>query len=124
MKEMANMRTSNKEQEIQKKGYGLAKSVFEVTKNLPAKEMKEFASQMRNTAMFIPFNITEAVMRKTKKQASLYLVVARGFLNKLDTDIERSRVLGIIDSRNYHFLETQIQSINSLLTGLLRNRKN
>jgi four helix bundle protein len=124
MKEMANMKTSPKEREIQKKGYGLAKSVFEVTKNLPAKEMKEFASQMRNTAMFVPFNIAEAVMRKTKKQASLYLIVAKGFLNKLDTDVERSRILGIIDSRNYHLLETQIKSINSLLAGLLRNRKN
>jgi four helix bundle protein len=118
------MKTGNKEQEIQKKGYGLAKSVFEVTKNIAAKEMKEFASQMRNTAMFVPFNIAEAVTRKTKKQASLYLVVARGFLNKLDTDVERSRVLGIIDSRNYHILETQIKSINSLLSGLLRNRRN
>ncbi len=118
------MKTGSKEREIQKKGYGLAKSVFEVTKNIAGKDKKEFASQMRNTAMFIPFNIAEAVARKTKKQALLYLIVARGFLNKLDSDIERSRILGIINRRNYHILESQIQAINSLLSGLLHNRRN
>ncbi len=124
MKNKANMKINYKEQEIQKKGYGLAQSVFEITKDLTAKDKKEFASQMRNTAMFIPFNIAEAVTRRTKKQSTQYLVVAKGFLNKLDTHVERSRILGMINSKNYQLLETQIQSINSLLTSLLRNRKN
>jgi four helix bundle protein len=85
--------------------------------------MKGLASQMRNMAIFIPSNIAEARTRKPRKKALQYFVVARGFLNKLDTHVECSHALGFIDTNNYRYLETQIQSIDSLLARLVQSRK-
>jgi four helix bundle protein len=114
------MKKSRKQQDIQKKGYSLAKSVFEVTNSFESEEMKGLVSQMRNAAIAIPSNIANSTTQKTKKKATPYLIVARGFLNKLDNHIEHSRALGMINTRYYKNIEIQIQSINSLLTGLLR----
>ncbi len=82
------MEKSPKQLEARQKGFDLVKSIYEVTDRFPSKEKNKLISQMRSAAISIPSNIAEGTARKIKKDARQYFVVARGFLDQLDSHID------------------------------------
>jgi four helix bundle protein len=78
---------------------------------------------MRRAVVPIPSNIAEGAARQTNKDALQFFIVTRGSLSELDIQIELSRSLGMIDLQNYQNLQNQINSVDSLLSGLIRYRR-
>jgi four helix bundle protein len=73
---------------------------------------------MRRSAISIPSNIAEGAARQTNKDAIKFFIIARGSLSELDTQIELAHSLEMIDSADYQLLTIQINSVDSLLSGL------
>jgi four helix bundle protein len=117
------MKKSYEQLEARQKGLTLAKSVYEVTINYPSDQKNGLVSQMRSAALSIPSIIAEGAEKQTDKDAKKYFVVARGYLSQLDTHFVHSRSLGMIDGPNYQNIQTQIETINSLLSGLIHPRR-
>ena len=117
------MDKSHKRLDVWIKSFELAKMIYEVTKKFPSEEKYGLVSQMRRAVVSIPSNIAEGSARQTKKDALYLFVVARGSSSELDTQIEISRSIDMIDDTDYQLLTTQINSVDSLLSGFIRYRK-
>jgi four helix bundle protein len=114
---------SHKRLELWQKSIDLAKSIYAKTQNYPSEEKYGLVSQMRRAAISIPSNIAEGAARQTNKDSIQFFVIARGSLSELDTQIELSRELGMLDIADYQILQSQIDSVDSLLSGLIRYRR-
>ena len=117
------MEKSHKKLDVWLKSFELTKSIYKVTKKFPSEEKFGLVSQMHRAAVSNPSNIAEGSARQTKKDALYLFVVARGSLSEFDTQVELSHSLEMIDNSDYHLLTTQINSVDSLLSGFIRYRK-
>ncbi|MGD0590202.1 MAG: four helix bundle protein [Bacteroidota bacterium] len=117
------MEKSHKRLDVWLKSFELTKSIYEVTKKFPSEEKYGLISQMRRAVVSIPSNIAEGAAKQTNKDAIQFFVVARGSLSELDTQIELSRSLDMMNNADYQLLTEQINSFDSLLSGFIRYRR-
>jgi four helix bundle protein len=97
----------------------LAQKIYVVTETFPAKETYGLTSQMRRSAVSIPSNIAEGAARRTRKEYLQFLLIARGSLSELETQLELAHrlnfVVGSTDVRE------QLNSVFGLLNGLIKS---
>jgi four helix bundle protein len=117
------MEKSHKRLEVWIKSFELAKIIYKVTKKFSSEEKYGLVSQMRRAAVSIPSNIAEGAARHTSKDALQFFIIARSSLSELDTQIELSRSLDMINNEDYQLLSEQINSVDSLLSGFIRYRR-
>jgi four helix bundle protein len=91
-----------------------------VTKKFPSEEKYGLVSQRRRSAISIPSNIAEGAARQTNKDAIKFFIIARGSLNELDTQMELAKILSMISDEDFQSIHKQIDSVDSLLSGLVR----
>ena len=72
---------------VWQKAIVLAKVIYEVTKQFPASERFGLINQVRRAAVSIPSNIAEGNARESRKDYIRYLIIARGSLAELETQI-------------------------------------
>lgn len=106
-----------KEMEIWKESVNLVSSVYKMTENYPKHELFGIVSQIRRSAISIPSNISEGVVKHSDKETFRFLDIALGSLAELDTQMIISHNLGYIN--NYEMLEQQISKVRALLNGLI-----
>ena len=68
-------------------GVELAREVYRVTGDFPKDELYGLTNQLRRAAVSIPSNIAEGHARKTQKELSRYLNIAKGSLAELETQL-------------------------------------
>ncbi|MCM8829912.1 MAG: four helix bundle protein [Candidatus Omnitrophica bacterium] len=102
----------------------LVKVVYEITKNLPIKEKYGLSSQMRRAVIFIPCNIAEGAARCGKRESMQFYKIARGSLSELDTQLELCKMLKLLALSDIILLTKHLEIVDSLLSGLIRSRKN
>ncbi len=117
------MEKSHKRLDVWQKSIALAKLVYEITRKYPPEENYGLVSQMRRAAVSIPSNIAEGAARQTNKDTLQFFIIAQSSLSELDTQIELSYSFGIIDPNHYQNLQSQLDSVDSLLSGLIRYRR-
>lgn len=76
---------------------------------------------MRRSAISIPSNISEGAARQTKKEFIQFLHMAQGSLSELDTHLEISIRLGYIMETSLKELSDLMNSIDKMLTGLIKS---
>ena len=87
-----------KELIVWQKSVRLAKIVHKLTLNLPRDEKYGLTSQIRRSAVSVASNIAEGAGRNSKKEFRNFLGIANGSLNELNTQLEISKRLKILDN--------------------------
>ena len=111
----------HKKLEVWKKSMEMVLEVYRITKGFPGEEKYGLISQIRRAAVSVPSNIAEGAARNTKREFINYLHTAQGSLSELDTQLELSLGVGYITSESLKPIQDLIQSIDKMLTGLIKS---
>jgi len=65
----------------------LVKEIYRVTRDFPKEEIYGLVSQMRRAAVSIPSNISEGAARGGDREFIQFLIIARGSLSELETQL-------------------------------------
>jgi four helix bundle protein len=98
----------------------LAEEVYAATRDFPKDELFGLVGQLRRAAVSIPSNIAEGHGRASDKNFALFLTQARGSLCELQTQLELSRNLGMVEAQRAEHLLAGASEVARMLHGLLR----
>ncbi len=90
------MRRKHYELKVWQESITLVKEIYQMTQFFPSQEMYGLTTQMRRAAISISSNIAEGAARNTDKEFINFLMIARGSLSELDTQILISKKLGLV----------------------------
>lgn len=114
---------SYKDLTVWQEGRKLVFFVYVLTKQFPADERYDLVSQMRRAAVSIPSNIAEGCGRQHTKDVIQFLVIARGSLYELETQIYLSSDLTYITSTQLSEAVEKIDRCIQLLQGFIRYQR-
>jgi four helix bundle protein len=97
----------------------LVRRVYEFSKRFPSDERFGLTAQIRRCAVSIPSNIAEGAARSSRKEFAHCLMIARGSLSELDTQLRIARDLGFADASE---LIRDTEPIFASLAGLPRSQ--
>jgi four helix bundle protein len=115
--------TPHKRLEAWKSAMLLVEIVYKVTTGFPNEEKFGLISQMRRAAIFVPSNIAEGAADRTSSQFVNFLSVAIGSLAELDTQLELSKNLGLINTTDFQEVYILLDKTKSLVYGLRKSIK-
>jgi four helix bundle protein len=95
--------------------------IYRVTRKLPKEEIYGLTSQIRRSAVSIPFNIAEGYGRKTTGEYIQSLYIAYGSNCELETQILLSGDLGFVEKENLLRLQKEIGGVERMLKGLIKS---
>ncbi len=76
---------------------------------------------MRRAVVSVPSNIAEGAARESAKEFLQFLVMARGSLSERETQLLIAKDLGYLGEETARALAERLDSVFSLLGGLLRS---
>ncbi len=117
------MNKRHKRMDIWLLSMSLVEEIYALTHAFPKDEKFGLISQMRRSAVSIPSNIAEGAARSSERDFIRFLVIARGSLMELDTQLIISNRLG------YYCLTTELEEhvehlfakMNALINTLKRS---
>lgn len=87
----------------------------------PYKKLAVWKAGMKRASVAISCNITAGAARQIKKEFWQFLFIARGSLSELDTQLELSLNLKLIENEVYEGLANEVNKVNAMLNGLLKS---
>jgi four helix bundle protein len=96
----------------------LAELAYRESRAFPEDERFGLRSQLRRAAISVPSNIAEGHGRTSKREYARFVMIARGSLKELETQVLPSQRLGMLDARGAKALLDLSVRVNKLLTGL------
>ena len=97
------------------------KVIYNITGLFPKDEIFGLVSQMRRASVSICSNLSEGGARTTAGELKQFIGIARGSAAELKCQINLAMDLGFINENIYQNLIKEIERINQMLTGLLKN---
>ena len=113
----------HKRLEVWKKAIDLTVDVYKHSEKFPKTEIYGLTSQIRRAAVSIPSNVAEGAARQTRKEFINYLHIAQGSLSELDTQLLIANRLKYIPGTTYKEVESEIETISKMITGLIKSLK-
>jgi four helix bundle protein len=101
----------------------LAQLCYQATRCFPKEELFGLVSQIRRAAASVPANIAEGQGREHTKEFLRHLSVARGSLMELETHLQLSQRVGMLQSGDLDTLLGMSDRVSRMLTGLRRALK-
>ena len=98
----------------------LVRVVYKTTALFPDEEKFGLVAQLRRCAVSVPSNIAEGAARSSAKDFRRFLLMARGSLLEMDTQIWIARDLGFIE--DLEWLQAELLEILAMLNGLIKDR--
>ena len=111
------MEKPHKQLDVWQQGMVLVEMVYQLTSTFPVDERFGLSGQMRRAAVSIPSNIAEGAARATTRDYLHFLVMARGSLSELDTQLELSVRLNFLLPE--HPVFALLASCGRLLSALI-----
>ena len=102
----------------------LAQAIYSATATFPAAEMYGLTSQIRRSAISVPFNIAEGHGRENEGDFRRFLAIARGSLAELQTQLILSGELGFIDQKSIAPLLENTEEVARMIRGMQKNLAN
>lgn len=104
---------------VWQKAMDLTVEVYALVKRLPKEELFALSDQMRRAVISIPSNIAEGEGRNSDKELIKFLLIARGSLWELSTQIEICERLGYLEQYETTVATDLITEISKMLNALL-----
>ncbi|MEZ5469655.1 MAG: four helix bundle protein [Lysobacterales bacterium] len=105
--------------ELWKESMRLAVTVFRLTAEFPADEKFGISSQLRRSAISVPSNIAEGSARGSRAELRRFLLIARGSLSELDTQLWLAREVGLVEDIGP--IQERMYKVFGLLNGLMKS---
>jgi len=107
-----------KELLVWQKSIELVIKIYDLTKDFSKLEDFGLTSQMRRSSISIPSNIAEGKMRLGKKEFRRFLLIAYGSGAELETQLEISKKLSIVDIAKYKDIEDLLTEIMKMINKM------
>ena len=104
---------------VWQKAMDLTIEVYSLARRLPKEELFALSDQMHRAVVSIPSNIAEGEGRNSDKDLTRFLLIARGSLWELSTQIEICERLGYFDNSEVSVATALITEISKMLNALL-----
>ncbi|MBS0457835.1 MAG: four helix bundle protein [Proteobacteria bacterium] len=97
----------------------LVREVYRLTATFPAAEQFGLTAQLRRAVVSVPSNIAEGAGRGGRNELVRFLVIARGSLTELDTQLWIARDLGyLVDGQQLHEnVQLLLARMNALISA-------
>ncbi|MGH8225802.1 MAG: four helix bundle protein [Gammaproteobacteria bacterium] len=99
----------------------LVAKLYKTTDGFPEHERFGLTAQIRRAAVSVPSNIAEGAARGSRKEFIRFLMIARGSLSELDTQIRIAANLGFVS--NMESLVGEIESLQAALGSLVKSQR-
>lgn len=102
---------------VWKESIELVKQVYELSSHYPKDELYGLTSQMRRAVVSVPSNIAEGAARDSSAEFVRFLIISRGSLSELETQLLIAKELG------YYYDDKvlgQIEKVFALIGGLIK----
>ncbi|OGJ55634.1 four helix bundle protein [Candidatus Peribacteria bacterium RIFCSPHIGHO2_02_FULL_52_16] len=109
---------------IWQKGMDLVKLVYVVTKSFPKEEIYGLTSQSRRSAISIPSNIAEGSQRTSEKEFANFILMAKGSLAELHTQMLAAHDLGFISQEQIKLVLEKIIELDRMLYAFYKKLTN
>ena len=107
---------------VWQKAIELCKQVYQVSRNMPAVEKFGLMSQMRRAAVSVPSNIAEGNARQSLRDYIHFLVMARGSLAELETQLIIAQQINML--HEISSVMEILQETRRILQGLIDSLRN
>jgi four helix bundle protein len=113
------MVTSYKDLLVWQRGMDLVETVYRLTATLPASEQFGLIAQMRRSAVSIPSNIAEGYGRQATGEYRHHLLISRGSLLELETQLLLCRRLKYLLHSDTESTLNEITEISKMIGALI-----
>jgi hypothetical protein len=101
----------------------LASRIYRLAATPKLRGHNSYCDQLGRAALSVPSNIAEGNDRGTNKESLRFLLIARGSLSELETQLWVGHDLGWIEPKEYQELSERRSEVARLLGGLIRMRQ-
>jgi four helix bundle protein len=108
----------HKNLEVWKESIKLSKMIYTMCNGLPSDEKYGLISQFKRASVSVALNIAEGAARETPKEFYQFLKFSSGSLSEIDTLIEITFELNLIQHTIKDEMFNQINKTSALLSGL------
>ncbi len=106
---------SFKKLQVWEKGILLVKDVYQCTRAFPKDELYGLVSQMRRASISIPSNIAEGSQRTTEKDFAHFVLIAKGSLAELHTQVIIARELEYLTADQAVIFVQKIEELDRMI---------
>lgn len=106
---------------VWQKSVDFVRQIYQLTSRFPEDEKFGLSLQLRRAAISIPSNIAEGQSRKSRKEFVRFLLMARGSVSEIDTQLFISQSLNYINSSDSVSAVQNTQEIGKMINGLIRS---
>ena len=97
----------------------LVEALYRITERLPLNEQFGLTAQMRRSAVSVPSNIAEGYGRQATREYRHHLLISRGSLLELETQLVLCQKLNYLDEHATEPVFKQINEIAKMLGSLI-----
>ena len=108
---------------VWQKSRSLATETYRLCMTPSFERHRGLSDQIMRSAVSIPSNIAEGDERGTNKDALRFLLIARGSLAELETQLSIAEAIGIIPQPTVGQIAAQLDEVARLLGGTIKMRK-
>ena len=112
------MSNTYRDLKVWQRSIDLSVGIYQLTESFPASEIYGLTSQMRRAAVSIASNIAEGWGRRSRREYSKFVLVARGSNDELQTQLVIAERLGFGDPTLLTMSNATSNEIGGMLSGL------
>lgn len=112
-----------KELRVWQEAKSLAVEAYKITAKGALAKDYGLKDQIQRSAVSIPSNIAEGYERNSNKDFIRFLMIAKGSIAELRTQLEIAMEIGFVDQKDYDAADNRCNMIGAMLTKLIKSRK-
>ncbi len=108
---------------VWQKSKSLAVDIYKLTQTQTFERHRSLADQINRAAVSVPSNIAEGDERGTNKDSLRFLLISRGSLAELETQINIAKEIGLITAITLDQVAKRIEEVARLIGGTVKMRR-